>query len=309
MDDFEEILVSILAYLPLLQLIYGRGRLKSYSGKFNRLFLWQDFVKEIKREEGRKIKFGDTLFYKTENDDFFPSDDGQAPIDGSYEYIPRGIMRPLSFVLYRIIAKPIALLYTKLKFRERYIGREKLRPYRKCGYFMYMNHTQAIADAFTPNTVLYRKRVFVIVNKANLALPGIGRATVLLGALPLPDNLAAARNFNAAIEKRLGEGAAIAVYPEAHVWPYYTEIRDFPDTALEPAVKSGAPVFTATRVYKKRKRGNKPRCEIFIDGPFFRGGSLSRREARAKLWREVYSAMTERAAGSDIRYITYKKEE
>lgn len=255
------------------------------------------------------MRFGEIRTYKNETDDFFPIAEAAPPIDASYEYIPKGILRPISFVLYRIIAKPLTVLYTKIKFREKYIGKEKLRPWRKKGYFMYLNHTQPIADAATPNTVVYGKKVYVIVNKANLALPGIGRATVLLGALPLPDGIAAARNFNAAIDKRLSEGAAIAVYPEAHVWPYYTGIRRFSDSTVEPCLRSDAPVFTLTRVYKRRKRGNKPRCEIYIDGPFLPDKTLPKRDARHRLAEELYSSMADRAKLSDIEYIIYKKEE
>jgi len=256
------------------------------------------------------MKTGETRIYKTESDDFFPPNENAAPITGEYRYIKRGIYRPLSFFLYWIIAKPLTVLYTKLKFREKYIGREKLKPYRRSAYFMYLNHTQPIADAATPNTVVFGKKVYVVVNRDNLALPVIGPATPLLGALPLPDCLAAARNFNAAIEKRLSEGAAIAVYPEAHVWPYYTGIRPFSDTVLEPCMRApGVPVFALTRVYKRRKRGSKPRCEIYVDGPFMPKGELPKREARRLLASEILEAMKKRAELSDIDLIIYKKEE
>lgn len=36
------------------------------------------------------------------------------------------------------------------------------------------------------------------------------------------------RSFLDAIRTRIEEGSFIMVYPEAHIWPYYTGIRDFP---------------------------------------------------------------------------------
>ncbi len=249
-----------------------------------------------------------TVYYKTESDDFFKTKNKLPVIDENYKYIRRGFFASLTRVLlYRIVALPIAVVYSKLILKDKYIGKEKLRPYKKQGYFIYSNHTQAIGDAFSPNTYLFPKPVYVVVKKDNLALPLIGKKTVHLGALPLPDNIKAAKNFAEAVSTRISEGAAIVIYPEAHVWPYYTKIREFSDTSFEFPIKTGAPVFVATRVYKRKTIGKKPRSEVYIDGPYFPDQNLSKREARKKLRDEAYRAMKERAADSDAEYINYLK--
>lgn len=250
-----------------------------------------------------------TVYYKTEEDDFFHTKKKAPAIDGSYKYEKCALMRFVSFILYRLIAKPLAFLYTKLKFGERIIGKEKLSPYKKSGFFIYSNHTQPIADALTPNMLLYSKRVCVIVNKENLCLPVIGKSTALLGALPLPDSIDAVKNFQSTIKKNLDAGAAITVYPEAHVWPYYTGIRSFSETAFEFPLRYSSPVFVATRVYKKRRRSKKPRCEIYVDGPIFPDKNLKKQDSRRALSAEVFNTMSSRAALSDCEYIIYKKEE
>lgn len=249
-----------------------------------------------------------TVYYKSEKDDFFEIKDSDIKIDGSYKYVNKSVFSKIkAFILYRIVATPLAFLYTRIKFKERYIGKEKLKPYKKTGYFIYANHTQPIGDALSPNVLVFPKKLYVVVNKENLALPVIKKATVSLGALPLPDDLRAARNFSEAISERLDKGCAVAIYPEAHVWPYYTGIRDFDAAALEPAMKNDVPVFTLTRVYKKRRFGKKPRCELYVDGPFFKDPSLPKRQSREDLKTRLYSAMAERAATSDVEFIKYVK--
>ena len=249
------------------------------------------------------------FYYESEKDDFFSQDKPLPKIDESYRYEKGFFGKILEFILHRVIAQTIAFPYIKLAVREKYYGKEKLKPYKKKPYFIYLNHTQAIADAVSPNVMIFPKKLRIIVNKENLALPGIGRATAYLGAIPLPDNLKAARNFSEAIRNSLKRNDAIAVYPEAHVWPYYTGIREFGAETLEPAIKNSVPVFTATRVYKNRAPGKKPRHEIYIDGPFFPDNEIPKREAREKLKNEIYSIMKQRASLSDAEYVKYVKRE
>lgn len=255
------------------------------------------------------MKKNEIFYYETEKDDFFAQTKNLPKIDEHYKYKKGFFGKLYEFFLHRIVAPPIAFPYIKLVLREKYYGKKKLKPYRKKGYFLYLNHTQAIADAVSPNIMIFPKKLHIIVNKENLALPGIGQATKYLGAIPLPDNLKAAKNFSDTISHVLNKGAAVAVYPEAHVWPFYTGIRNFGAETLEPPIKNNAPVFTATRVYKSRGNAKKPRHEIYIDGPFFPDTELTKREAREKLKSEIISAMKERAKLSDIEWIKYIKRE
>ena len=260
--------------------------------------------------ERREILKKDSVFYyESEKDDFFSVKKNLPKIDERYKYKKGLFGRIWEFFLHRIVAPPIAFPYIKLFLREKYFGKEKLRPYKKQGYFIYLNHTQPVADAVSPNVMIFPKKLYIIVNKENLALPGVGKATKYLGAIPLPENLKAAKNFSDAISSALKKGAAIGVYPEAHVWPFYTGIRDFGAETTEPAIKNASPVFTATRVYKQRKPGKKPRQEIYIDGPFFPDTEISKREAREKLKLEIISAMKERASHSDTEWVKYIKKE
>ena len=251
------------------------------------------------------------IYYENELEDEFSVTKLESIfIDGSYVYIHKSLFKRFThFFWYRIIATPLAKLYTKVAFGHRIKNQEILKPYRKTGYFLYGNHTQDIGDALMPNMIDLPVDKYVIVNPDNLAIPFIGRVIGSLGALPLPGNLRATKNFNEAIDYRIKEGDKIVIYPEAHIWPYYTDIRPFKDASFSYPVKLSTPVFCFTNVYKKRRFTKRPRIVTYIDGPFFPNIELSPREARRELRDRVYKTMKERAALSDVKIIEYIKKE
>ena len=230
-------------------------------------------------------------------------------IDGSYRYVRTSAWsRFTHFFWYRIIATPIALLYVKLFHRQKTVGKEKLKKYKKEGYFLFGNHTHHLCDAVIPSLLTLPKDCYVIVHPSNVSMPYLGRVTPSMGALPLPDNRAAYKNFVGAIEKRIGEGATVAIYPEAHIWPYYTGIRPFTDASFTYAVRLARPAFAFTNVYMRRRFSKKPRIVTYIDGPFFPREDMRAPDARRALRDELYAAMCERARLSEVEYIKYIKE-
>lgn len=256
------------------------------------------------KSRGTPIK---TVYYRDElSDEFSEAVITPKKIDGSYRYLRRGFFARLAHIFfYRVIAIPLAFCYLKIKFRHRIIGREKLRPYKKTARFIYGNHTQPTADALIPTFITHPENAYVIVHPANVSMPVLGRVTPYIGALPLPDGLAAVKNFNSALDTLVSSGSPVYIYPEAHIWPYYTGIRPFGDRSFMYPVKYGTPVFCFTNVYKKRKHGKSPTIVTYIDGPFFPDKSLPRDKAREALRCRVLSAMRERAALSDCEYIRY----
>ena len=115
------------------------------------------------------------IYYKDElNDEFSGAEITPRVIDENYKYIHKNpLWNFASFLLQNVISMPIKVLYGKLKFRIKYIGKEKLKPYRKEGYFVYVNHTQAFADTFIPSIPIYPKRNFFIVNPENISMKGL----------------------------------------------------------------------------------------------------------------------------------------
>ena len=104
------------------------------------------------------------------------------------------------------------------------------------------------------------------------------------------------------------EKKCVVIYPEAHVWPYYTGIRPFPASSFRFPVECGAPVFVMTTTYQKRKTGRTPKAKIYVDGPFWPDDSLKKKERQQHLRDQVYACMTERSKNSTYDYIRYVKE-
>ncbi len=244
------------------------------------------------------------------NDEFSTAQIKPRIIDGSYIYCHNSLFKRFTRLFwYRAVATPVTFLYVKLFMHRKVFGKEKLKPFLKKGYFMYGNHTHDIGDAMTPTTLNFPQQNYCIVHANNVSMPILGKLTPSFGAIPLPDDKEAYKNFIQAIERRIKEGHTVVIYPEAHIWPYYTKIRPFSDVSFQYAVKLDVPVFCFTNTYQKRKFSKKPKTVTYIDGPFFVNNELSLRERRKDLRDRVFDCMCERAKNSNIECIKYVKRE
>ncbi len=247
------------------------------------------------------IYFSDEL-----NDEFAGDSIKPRPIDKNYKY---GGSSPgwkiAHFFWYKIVAWPVAKFFMITKFHHKIVGREKIKSVGKSAFFIYGNHTNNIPDALIPTFVSKPRDTFVIVNANNVSMPVLGQITPYLGALPLPDNFDAMKNFMAVLKLRVGEGRSIMIYPEAHIWPYYTKIRPFTDLSFKYPVDFRTPVFCLTNTYQKYKKGVTPQIVTYVDGPFYADENLSGKEKRKALRDMVYNAMCERAKMNNIEVIKY----
>lgn len=250
------------------------------------------------------------IYYEDElNDEFSKSSIEPRIIDENYKYVHKNPLWNLcSFVLQNILSVPIKILYAKIKFRIKYIGKEKIKPYKNEGYFIYGNHTQPFADTFIPSIPMYPKRNFLIVNPVNISLKGTGTLVEMLGAMPIPSNKSAMKNFLEAIKQKTNKGYAITIYPEAHIWPYYTKIRPFKDVSFKYPIQLEKPAFCITNTYQSYGKNNKKiKIVSYIDGPFYPNKELTLKEQQKELRNKIYNCMDERSKNSNIEHIKYIK--
>ena len=262
---------------------------------------------KIKYRSGLPIK---TIRYENElTDEFSSAIINSKKIDENYKYLHKSILwYVLRFILYRLIIMPYAFLYCKIMFRHKTKNRKILKKLRGKGVFVYANHTQERADAYIPTLSLFSKSVYIIVHPANVSQKIVGKTIIpLLGALPLPDTLKAGKNFKNAIEKRVLQGNAVVVYPEAHIWPYYTGIREFSKASFKYPSELDEPVIALTNTYKARKIIKRPKIVTYLDGPFYPDMTLPLFERMKKLRDEVYNTMKKRSELSNCEYIRYEK--
>lgn len=248
------------------------------------------------------------IYYKDELNDEFEGE-GITPIkiDANYKYIHKNVLwNILSFILYRVIATPIAYIYMKFKFGLKIKNKSVLKTCKNRGYFVYANHTQEIADALNPTLINFPKKVYVVVHPNNVSIPFWGKIIKLLGPLPIPGDFQSSKNFIDAINIHISNKNVVMIYPEAHVWNYYTKIRPFEAHSFKYPVKSEAPTFSMTITYQKRKR-KIPRMIVYLDGPFYPKKDLNYKEKQEDLRKQVYDCMSERVKESNIEYIKYVK--
>ena len=251
-------------------------------------------------------------YYKNELEDDFANNKKieTIKIDGKYKYIHNNIIWNITaFIVYRIIILIPAIIYSKIKFGLKIEGKEKIKEYRKrnkTGFFIYQNHTQEILDTFLPTLISYPKKAYIIANPDNVSIRGLKTANKMMGALPIPGDKESTKNFLKAINYYMEKGKVISVYPEAHIWQYYTKIRNYKSVSFKYPVKYNVPAFACTTTYQKNKNG-KPRAVVEIKGPYYPAKEIPPKQAQEELRNEIYNAMTDSSKNSNIEVIRYEK--
>ena len=253
------------------------------------------------------MKYNTKLYYLNEQtDEVLNFKSYNKKIDKNYKYIHQNPFYKLwSFFTYRILAMPIVWIYYKIFKRVKFINHKILKKHKKGGYFIYANHTNQFGDAFLPSLICFPKKPYIVVHPDNVSIPFIGKYLKMWGALPTPNTVQATKNFNNSIKFLLSKHHPILIYPEKHLWPYYTKIRNFNSTCFKYPIKYNKPVFCFTTVYKLKKLGKKPKLEVYVDGPFFTDNKIN--NSQQSLRDLVYLKMCERSNNSNYSYFNYIK--
>jgi len=209
-----------------------------------------------------------------------------------------------SSILYAL-AKVISPIYCRCFLHMRLVNRKILDQCTDTGFCLFANHTQPIGDAMLPVWLNHKRRISVIVHPSNLGIPVIGKLIPYLGALPASGKIKDMRALNQAVFQRLSEKHCLVIYPEAHVWPYYTQIRPFSSASFVYPVTANVPSYCMTTTYQKRRFGEKPKATVYIDGPFYPSVNGSRKERADNLRMQIAECMEKRSAHSTYEYIHY----
>lgn len=252
----------------------------------------------------------DKIIYYTDelNDDFAPTYKNveQVVINEKYNYLSRKnvFAKFFSFILYRVIATPVAVVYMRL-FRGLRIKNAKYLRKIKGGYFLYCNHTQITGDAFTPSVITFPKRANVLVHANAVSIPVVRRIVPLLGGVPVPSNLGATRNLIKAMPYYLKKGQVFAVYPEAHIWPYYNGIRNYPDSSFVYPFLFNVPAVGFTVTYRKRKvfKKLKPKVTVTVSKPVYPDSCEGKAEMRAIIHDFMEQTVKKEKSFAYVKYI------
>lgn len=265
-------------------------------------------------KEWKKTK---TIYWSDEiNDDFDEVGLKRPPVPEGYKYKrtnPFGIF--FSGLLYHCIAKPVLGIYCLFK-GIKYKGASNLRELKGKGAFLYANHV-AITDVFKFQTTLFfnKRRVNILGYSDSLTMPFVRSVEKALGYLPVPTkgdlkNLLA---LNEACEYYINKKQFILIYPEAHIWPYYTHIRNFPSGSFNYPARSNSPIVPIVTTWRKPLIGKKPKQTILIGKPIFPRSDLTSTDNKDYLYEECLKAMKEMSESVKqyeyIKYIKVEKDE
>ncbi|MBO4421864.1 MAG: hypothetical protein J5879_00380 [Clostridia bacterium] len=255
-----------------------------------------------------------TVYYDdAQNDDF-----ANTALDGTFIppdfhfAVTNPAWRIIEFAAYRIVAAPAVWIIAKAGYGLKIKNKRAIRKLKKTGYYLYGNHTQGMMDAYTPSLVAFPKHAHIVVGSAALSSPLLGFPVRLLGGIPVPGSTKGIRPFTDALSLRIDQRRVVAVYPEAHIWPWYTGVRPYSDVSFTYPVKDNVPAVAFVTTYRKRKifKNLHPYITVTLSEPFYPDVSSGKAEARRKLRDQVYGFMCRETSKPDnYAYRVYIKKE
>ena len=243
------------------------------------------------------------IYYQDElNDDFAGNGIKAKPTKNSFKYVHRSwIYRANSFMVKFFIAIPILWILNTFIFRPKVENKKVLKYFKKKGYYLYSNHVLPFDPIVLPIMAQHRKTTVIIAGPDLFSICGFVNWLVKhMYAIPVPNNdLQMMDHFTDCLDYHINKGHRVLIYPEAHIWPYYNDIRHFKSVSFKYPVNQNVPIFTSTTTFKQRKGNKKPKPIIYLDGPFYPDETLPVRERINDLAQRAYEAMCYRAHTED----------
>lgn len=266
--------------------------------------LKQQAKQQAKREkrEQKKLaeeqrKYAKKIIYYSDmlNDDFASTSIKTANVDKNFKFIHKNpIWRVSSFLIFHVIAVPALWIYAIFFRRVKFVNKKAIKKLKNKKAFFYGNHTAYLLDACIPNFASYPMRNKIIVSPDTVSIKGIKNLTQMLGALPIPSETSGMKNFYKAVEY-YHKKFHLTIYPEAHIWPYYTGVRPFLDKSFGYPVKFNAPVIAFCVCYSKPKglfaNLRKTNITVHLSDPIYPDLTKSNKEAKKELRDKVYNFM------------------
>lgn len=239
-----------------------------------------------------KIKY----YYRDEiNDDFATLQIKSKQINSDFNYVNKHKLYWLFVHIARLtFIIPFLNILSKIVYRTKVKNKQVLKRVKKTGYFLYSNHTSSFDPINHVCLVNQSKYSAIIASLETFSIKGLKEVVHFLGAIPIPVSPKMYRNFHEALHHHINHKHKIIIYPEAHIWPFYNDIRPFKSVSFRYPVEFNAPIIIATTIYKKRRFAKKPKMEIYLDGPFYKNNNLMFKEQIDNLRNIAYETMKKR---------------
>lgn len=215
-------------------------------------------------------------------------------IKDDYKFI---IDNPLFKLISNVLSLPIfIILYIidKIFLGFSVINKDKI--VKDKGFVSISNHIHYL-DCTLIGLIYYPSRVHYPTIEENFKIPFVRKLIRLLYAMPIPKERSLKDKFYSQINNAFKGKFILHMYPEAAMWPYYEEIRDFKYGAFKIAVDANVCVqpvrfvFTKSngiyKLYKRKKRI----CAVVLD-PLYPNMELEYRDRIKDLRDRAYESMS-----------------
>ena len=263
------------------------------------------------KKDWKKTK---TIYWKDETKDDFDEVGLKRPsVPENYKYKRTNFFNTIiSGIFYHGIAKPILGLYCFFK-GIKVVGKKNIKKLKGHGAFIFSNHV-AITDVFKFQSYVFfwRKRVNIIGYPDTLSMPIVRNMARALGYLPLPlqGDIKNMISLMDAMKFYIEKKQYILIYPEAHIWPYYTKIRNFHSGSFNYPARLEAPVLPIVTTWRKTKLCKKPKQTLYILDPIYPDPEKTTAENKEYLYNATLEAMKKCAESVEqYEYIKYIKVE
>lgn len=250
-----------------------------------------------------------TIYYDNLlEDEFSGTKIERKPLPENYKYYRKNpFYRAFAWFIYYLIAFPIIYLVVRF-YGYRIKGAKKMWKLMHHPIFFYGNHTQILDAVVVQSLVSRGKRSYIVTNQDTSSIKGILWLVKMLGILPTPENPHESREFVEAIKYHASHKSAIIIFPEAHIWPYYTHIRPFGDDSFIYPAALGAPVVPFCTTYRSRKffKNKRPLPTVYIGAAIFPDMNKSLPDRKKDLRDRVYDYLRETSSNQEnVQYIRY----
>lgn len=232
------------------------------------------------------------FYYEDEKTaDFAKTKLRRPKLDEQYKYLNKNkFLNFLSNILYYCLCIPILGLIS-IFMGVKVKNKKDIKKYKHLSLFIYANHTSYL-DAFIIQTRIFNfKRTNIIGYSDATSIPIVKNIVKSAGLIPIPSTNKGMKNFIEAIKYLIDKGQNILIYPEAHIWPTYTKIREFDKTSFHYPAKFNVPILPIVTVYRKSKLSKKPKMTLVVGELITPNLDLSEFENKQYLHDECYNQM------------------
>ncbi|MCL2470724.1 MAG: 1-acyl-sn-glycerol-3-phosphate acyltransferase [Propionibacteriaceae bacterium] len=218
----------------------------------------------------------------------------QRVVDETYPYIRRNPLWRLASALLYYVVGPIPVWLISKMYGMKIVNRSAIR--KAGGCYAYANHTHW-TDVLIPYLLAFPKRAYVVAGPTAVSVPVAKHLVPMVGGIPLNETVTGKAHFRQALDRAVKRGGVVAIFPEAHVWPYFNGIRDFSPASFTYPVRCSSPVVGYVVTYRPRRwlTMRPPRPTVTVGEPIMPETWANQPDPKQVLRDKVYQFMSQTA--------------